>query len=107
MGRGNQRCDVDSQTIAPKGSPGPTSGPGRAIPASYVSHCGHWESLLVRAGHHLWHERRKCFNRRDFMGIKVIEAALDDIWEAKRAYRAAAGDRRVTRTPRMWDRRAT
>lgn len=79
----------------------PTDAPGRA----FTSHNAKWDVLLTRAGQHLWHERRKCFNRRDFMGVKVIEAALDDIWEAKRAYRAASGERRVTRGPRMWERR--
>ncbi len=48
---------------------------------AFVTHNGDWDTLLVRVGHYLW---RKWKETNDLVYIQAVE----DIWEAKRAYRA-------------------
>lgn len=59
--------------------------------ASATSHNGEWEMLLIRTGHRLWRWYKEAERNHVHTERRVLEAALVDVWEAKRAFRAAKG----------------
>lgn len=71
---------------------------------SFTTHKGDWDTLLVRVGHWLWKWRKQAHKNHQHSEVRVLDKALEDVWEAKRAYRQpirakeqavrqAAGDR--------------
>ena len=46
------------------------------------------ELILIRAGHHLWLDRKKALRASDVALVKAFDAALEDVWAAKRIVRA-------------------
>jgi hypothetical protein len=50
----------------------------------YITHCGNWDALLTRVGQRLFIEWR-----RGGRGDRVLEAACESVWSAKREFRAS------------------
>lgn len=51
------------------------------LTASVITHCGNWDTLLVRVGQHLWK-----WHKQD-RANKAFAVALEDVWAAKREFR--------------------
>lgn len=46
------------------------------------------ELLLIRAGHHLWSQRKKALKSGMVNDYRVFDEALETVWAAKRQVRA-------------------
>jgi hypothetical protein len=62
------------------------------------------ERLLIRAGHHLWSDRRKGLKSGNLPQLEAIEAALETVWEAKRLVRVELAKKRVEESERLKER---